>query len=277
MAERDLIDDYRAALLVRLPGRSNVADIADEVEDHLRSAMEKLVRLGSDPDTAQRLTLERFGDPRIVAQAFLTNATGGVCMPTRFTRTAGYIAIAAAIAWVAAGAFTVFGPSGLLTEFSEPMYAVWAVLLLVATVTTLVAMIGLLRRAGTGSSGSGRLAAVLLVACVFMLTVFAWAWPAGGALLTIGALLVVLRARSAGLPLDASSWLLVVAFPVGTALFFVLRYLEVGPVDGYGDYPVAFVSGIGLAALLFAAALARVGRWLSREEPVDESDRMVGA
>jgi hypothetical protein len=69
----------------------------------------------------------------------------------------------------------------------------------------------------------------------------------------------------------------VLAFPVGTALFLGLSYLQVGPVDEYGDYPVGFVAGIVVAAVLFAAALARLGRWLAREEPLDGSDRMVGA
>jgi hypothetical protein len=71
--------------------------------------------------------------------------------------------------------------------------------------------------------------------------------------------------------------LLVLAFPVGNGLFLGLRYLQVGPVDEYGDYPIGFVAGIVLATLLFAAALARLGRWLAREEPLDSADRMVGA
>src|SRR5262245_37733318 len=122
MAEHDLIDGYRSALLRRLRFKSNVDEIADEVEDHLRSAVERLVRLGNDRDTAQRITLARFGDPVLVARSFATTTTGGLCMPTRFTRTAGYIAIAAAIAWMAAGAFSVFGQTSMVTEFSEVTY-----------------------------------------------------------------------------------------------------------------------------------------------------------
>jgi hypothetical protein len=37
------------------------------------------------------------------------------------------------------------------------------------------------------------------------------------------------------------------------------------------------VAGIVLAALLFPAALARLGRWMAGEEPLDSTDRTVGA
>jgi hypothetical protein len=277
MAEPDLIGDYRSALRRRLTGRSNVDDIVDEVEDHLRSAVEKLVRLGNDPDTAQRLTLERFGDPVLVAHAFATTASGGLSMPTRFTRTAGYVAIVAAVAWIAAGAFTVIGQTSLVTEFSELKYFAWASLILVAAIATLVAFLGLLRRAGTAGDWPARFATLILAAGVFTIVAFAWFWPAGAALLTLGSLLVVRRARAAALPLDAWSWLLVLAFPVGIGLFLGLWLLRTGPVDEYGNYPLAFVSGTIVGAVLFAVALARVGRWLAREVPLDGVDGMVGA
>ena len=276
MAERDLIDDYRAALSRRLSGRSDVDDTLDEVEDHLRSAVEKLVRCGHDPDTAQRLTLERFGDPAVVGRAFATTPSGGLCLPTRFTRTAGYVAIAAAIAWVAAGGFTVIGQTSLVTEFSELKYFVWASLILVAAGATFVAFLGLLRRAGTAGDRQARFATLLVLAGVFILVAFAWFWPAGAALLTLGSLLVVRCARAAALPLDAWSWWLVLAFPAGIGLFLGLWLLRVGPVDEYGNYPLAFVSGTIVATVLFAGALARIGRWLSNEEPRDD-DRLVNA
>src|SRR5262245_38782359 len=192
MADHDLIDGYRLALLHRLRFRSNVDEIVDEVEDHLRSAVESLVRLGNDHDMAQRLTLARFGDPVIVARSFAITTTGGLCMPTRFTRAAGYIAIAAAIAWVAAGAFSVFGQTSMITEFSELTYFAWATVILFAALATFVALIGLLRRAGMGGGWLEWIATAILVLCVFALAAFAWFWPVGGALLSIGALLVVL-------------------------------------------------------------------------------------
>jgi hypothetical protein len=246
------------------------------VEDHLRCAVESLVRLGNDRDAAQRLTLDRFGDPSIVAISFATTTTGGLCMPTRFTRAAGYLAIAAAIAWVAAGAFAIFGQTSLVTEFSESMYLLWAVLILFAAVATFVGLIGLLRRAGVGGGFTLWMVATVLAACVVALAAFAWFWPVGGGLLSVGALIVVLRARAAVLPLDSSIWLLVLAFPVGTALFLGLQFLQVGPVDEYGNYPVSFVAGIVLATLLFAGGLARFGRWMSQEDPIDISDPVVG-
>jgi hypothetical protein len=270
VAEHDLIGNYRAALRGRLPGWSHMDDVLDEVEDHLRSTVEQLVRLGNDHETAQRLTLARFGDPSLVAHAYATTRTGGLRMPSRLTRASGYVAIAAAIAWVVAGAFAVIGQTSLITEFSAAKYFVWAALILCAALATVVALFGLLRRAGAAGDWRAWIATALLVIGVLTLGGFAWFWPAGGALLAVAALIVVLRARAAALPMGASSWLLVFAFPAGTALFLGLRYLQVGPVDEYGDYPLGFVVGIVLATLLFAAALVGLGRWLTREEPLDD-------
>jgi Zn-dependent protease len=81
-------------------------------------------------------------------------------------------------------------------------------------------------------------------------------------------------ARAAALPLDAWSWWLVLAFPAGIGLFLGLWLLRVGPVDEYGNYPLAFVSGTIVATVLFAGALARIGRWLSNEDPSDE-ERLI--
>ena len=275
MAEPDLIDGYRAVLRRRLPRTSNMDDLLDEVEDHLRSTVEHLTRSGVDVPTAQRMTLERFGEPLVVARAYATTPTGGLRMPTRFTRAAGFVAIAAALGWLAVGAFAVFGPTSLLGEFSELQYAVWAAMILFTAMATIIAVLGLLRRAGAARSGSAWVAVPVLVACVFLLAAFAWFWPAGGALLTLGCLIAVLQARAAGLPTGVSIWLMVLAFPAGTGLFFALHSLEVGPVDEYGDRPLAFVLGIMLAAALFAVALARLGRWLAREVPLDRPDRAI--
>jgi hypothetical protein len=277
MAQRDLIDDYRAALLSRLPRKSQVDDVIDEVEDHLRSAVESLIRLGNDPDTAQRLTLTRFGDPTVVARAYATTSSGGLCMPTSFTRSSGYFAIAAAFAWVAAGLFAVVGQTSLVTEFSEFKYLVWAMLIMGASTATFVALVGLLLRAGVAGDWRAWLAIALLLVGGLMIGVFAWFWPVGGVLLALAALIIVLRARAAALPVDSSTWLLVLAFPLGAGVFLGLRALQLGPTDEYGDDPVGFVVGIVVATLLFAAGLLRLGRWLSREALVDGSDRAVGA
>lgn len=46
--------------------------------------------------TAQNRVLIEFGDPKLVAGAFVSSRTGGAAMPTQFTRRAGYALIASA-------------------------------------------------------------------------------------------------------------------------------------------------------------------------------------
>ena len=105
-----------------------------------------------------------------------------------------------------------------------------------------------------------RIATMPLLVCVLLLTAVAWSWPAGLALVTVGSLILVLRARAAALPLDASRWMLVLAVPVGTGLFLALWS---------GGHPLAVPAGVARAVLKFSAALARFGRWLTRETPLD--------
>ena len=103
MAEPDLIEAYLIDLHRCLRFRHDADDVVAEAEDHVREAVERLCRSGADPIAAQRITLERFGDPVVVARALSVTAHGGIAMPTAFTRAAGTAALASALAWVLAG------------------------------------------------------------------------------------------------------------------------------------------------------------------------------
>jgi hypothetical protein len=98
-----------------------------------------------------------------------------------------------------------------------------------------------------------------------------WAWPAWGLLLAVASLLTVLRKRSSRVDdrdsRRSSDWLLVGAWPIGVALAILLSQLRVGTLDENGDYPVSTGVGFGVGALLFAAALIRLGRWLPSGMP----------
>jgi hypothetical protein len=67
----DLIEGYLDQLLTQLRGSATeVRRILAETEEHLRDAAAELVAAGASEEQAQRLAVERFGNPRTVARRF---------------------------------------------------------------------------------------------------------------------------------------------------------------------------------------------------------------
>jgi hypothetical protein len=67
----DLIEAHLDQLLAQLRGSAtDVRRILSEAEEHLRDATAELVAVGASEEEAQRLAIERFGDPRTVARRF---------------------------------------------------------------------------------------------------------------------------------------------------------------------------------------------------------------
>lgn len=269
MAEPDLIEVYLTDLHRCIRFRRDAAEVVAEAEDHVREAVERLCRAGADPISAQRITLERFGDPVVVARALSTTAHGGIAMPTAFTRAAGTVALASALAWVlAAAALTVNGVRG----GDDGQYVLFAIPAMIAAVTAAVALAGLLARAGGRRDPGTVLALVLACSAAAMMVVAAWAWLVWTMLISAAALIAVLRARSAVVGAGSTDWLLVAAWPAGLLTFLVADRMRVGDVDTYGDYPGALAAGFLVGAAMFAVGLAPLGRWLRSEQVVMVGD-----
>jgi hypothetical protein len=154
--EGDLIEAYVAALQEHLRWRPDVVDVVDEVADHLREHVDRLVASGAAVDDAQRRTLECFGDLGLVARSFAQTPSGELAVPTRSTRLAGAAGMAAGVAWAAAA---VVGAGGghtdLLTTWTLPRYELWVGVLVVALALTTVTIAGVLRRAGRLAGPAG--------------------------------------------------------------------------------------------------------------------------
>jgi hypothetical protein len=147
----------------------------------------------------------------------------------------------------------------------------WILPVLLAVVAFGIVVVGVLQRTG-GLRGWRPSVTLAFVALGLMIAfIGTWAWPAWGPLLAVASLLTVLRIRSSSIDdrdsRRASDWLLVAAWPVGIALAILLSQLSVGTLDENGDYPVATGVGFGVGALLFAAALIQLGRWLRSDKP----------
>jgi hypothetical protein len=261
MAEPDLIEAYLIHLHRCLRFRHDADDVVAEAEDHVREAVERLCRSGADPIAAQRITLERFGDPVVVARALSTTAHGGIAMPTEFTRAAGTAALASALAWVLA-ALVLSGTRGS----TEDPYILFAIPVVIAAVTTVVALAGLLSRAGGRRDAATILALVLAGAAAAMMVVTAWAWLVWTMLIAAAALIAVLKARAALVGAGSTDWLLVAAWPAALATFVIADRMRLGDVDTYGDYPGAVLAGFLVGTALFVGGLVPLGRWLRSEE-----------
>ncbi len=268
MAEPDLIDRYLTELHRSLGWRRDVVDLLAEVEDHLREAVERLEHEGTEAHHAQRATLDRFGDSVVVARAFAITSSGGIAMPTTFTRAAGAIAGVAAVAWLVSVLAGLWQNDFFVSPWSQDRYTVWTVTAVLAAIASGLTLAGLLAR--TGSRGfSAVIAFALLGLGVVAAGVATWGFVGWGVMLSLAFLPAVLRVRAVAGRSARSDWLLVLSWPVGSVLVVVLEALRVGPVDGYGDYQLAFAIGYVVAALSMASGLVGVGRWLRSEEAVD--------
>jgi len=141
--EHDLIEAYLVELRHGLPGRADLDDVLAEVEDHLRLKASRLEAGGLDQLEAQHRALEVFGNPAVVARAFIASPDVPGAVPTRFTKFSGLVAIAAGLAWINLIGLIEFGLVTMLVSASTVRpFAIGAVAL------TVIALVGSVQRAG---------------------------------------------------------------------------------------------------------------------------------
>ena len=263
MAEYALIDGYLDAFRTQVRWRTDVEDLVAEVEDHLYSTVERFEAKGTDPKLAQRQTLERFGDPDLMAEAFASTPRGGIAVPTKFTNTAGLAGIAASVLWVAAVAIFWIGQDFDNTS----VYLIWTSSILAGGGLTAWATLGFRQRLG----GLGRLglAGFVILVIGVVLSFISWAIPLWMAMQGVGMLFISLAALPTGIAPKPATAAYGSGMLLGLVTFVVLRALEVGPVDEWGDYEVAWQGGLTVGLLVTAAGILGLGLWLRGEEPVD--------
>lgn len=193
-------------------------------------------------------------------------------MPTRFTHAAGTAAYVAALAWVLTVPAAIVRSGEPYSDAQVRAYFVWAVLVSVAAIASVIAIVGLLRRSGGAWDPLTVAALVLAVLGAFAASLFTWGWPVGLGLLAIASLLAVIRMHAARLGLGAADWLLVAAWPLAIAVEVVVDRLRVGAIDEYGDSVTADLVGFTIGAMLFALGLALSGRWLRAEATLASAD-----
>lgn len=287
MARYLMIERYLDSLRDRLVWHRDSEDIVAEMQDHLHSTVESLERNGVDTETAQRESIRRVGDPRLVALELATTSRGTLAIPTRFTRNIGIVAILGALAWIGSviawwTAAIIGQPTGVHMVWtpSTPGFDVYqaaTIMFSVAIVTLLVTMAGLHKRHG----GLGILSWVAMIFVFYLFQInsvtqsAAMAFQAWGTFATIGTLLFAiplyrrdLAPRTGVLALGAGGFL-------GTAIWVVLRILA-GPHREWGgllaQYWTINLPAVSIGILVLAIGMLRLGVWLRREQPADILD-----
>jgi hypothetical protein len=265
MARYALIDGYLDTMREEIRWRRDLDDLVSEMEDHLYSTVENLLATGLEANTAQRTTLDRFGEPKLLAEVYASNNSGGIAVPTQNTIRAGYFALASGGLWLFAAA--VVAAADLFTDSWESAYFLLSTAVFLAGALGLIAMIGVGKRLGglgilgmigLGITGLGVAASILAWALAF------WMGLQGVGLVVFG---VAVLQRGI-----APRWATALAssgFIVGVVLFVGLTAAKVGQVDEYGDYPRAWeIAGfVGMA--MVALGFIGWGLWLRSEKAID--------
>lgn len=278
MAQYLLIDSYLDSFRTSMRWRREHDDLVAEMQDHLYSAVEQSEARGTDAMLAQQRTLERFGDPDVLATAFASTPQGGLAVPTEFTKTAGTVALFSAGLWLvgllALLVSSVFpdraagtDPDQFILDGQTGSFIVAATALLAAGALMLVSMVGLYRRhGGLGAAGMVGLAVTGLAAAASF--VF-WAFGLWLTLFGIGTLIFGVAMLRRDIAPRVSTVVWSAGFAVGAITWNVLRWLEVGPVDQWGDYWVAAAVGVPVGVLIMAVGLVGLGLWLRAEQSAE--------
>jgi len=277
-----MIDGYLDAMRGQIRWRKDLDDVVSEMEDHLYSTVEGLLARGDTAEAAQRTTLDRFGEPTVLAAVYASTPRGGLAVPTEKTRRAGTMALVAGGLWLAAAAVYFMsrladveggfdGPGGWQTY-----YIIFNTLVLGAGVLTVLAMLGVRRRSG-GLGAMGTIGIGVTSFGVLFSVVVAWAVPMWIALQGAGLILFTIPAVSSRVTPRLPTVALAVGFPIGFVTWLILTVTEFGDRDEWGDYPLAWGIG-GLVGMgIVGLGLLGVAAWLREEEPVDMDSTAIPA
>jgi len=272
VARYALIDDYLDTMRDGLSWRRDLEDLVSEMEDHLYSTVEHMCSRGQEPALAERTALNRFGDPKTLASVYASTKHGGLAMPTEFTRRAGTLALVSAVLFTAFGTYWIIWSEFLDSTFEwegigSTTYVVATVALAVAFFCLAFTTVGIIQR--TGTKGILPIVAFVLVGLGTVAAMMAWFTPGWMLLGGLGALIGAIVVLRSGLGSTTATLLYGLGLLGGLALTMLLTTLEVGRVDEWGDYPLAYSFGIGVGCYATAVGLLGIGRWLRSEEPVD--------
>ena len=265
MARYALIDGYLDTMRTEIRWRRDLDDLVSEMEDHLYSTVESLLATGIEPRTAQRTTLDRFGEPKVLAVVYASNDSGGIAVPTKNTIRAGTLALFSAGLWLIAAGSYLF--TDVFDNWDNSDYYLFSAAVLAAGVLGLLAMIGVSKRLG-GLGIAGMVGLAITGIGVFV-SLVAWALPLWMGIQGIGMLVFGIAVLNRGIAPKWSTLFVSSGFILGAITWIVGTAAELGEPDEYGDYQTAWTATVVVGAVILAAGLIGWGIWLRHEEPID--------
>jgi hypothetical protein len=282
MAEYALIDSYLEVVSRRLEHRSDAVDLRDELADHLLESTDRARARGLDRESAQRSTLDRFGDPHIVAGMLAAVPTKGIDMVHTLGRSAGVLALISAALWIVVIFAGLYGLIDYLDRtWSTDEYMWQSIVQTLAILSTSVTLVAAnLRHSHRLDALTGVVLAAAVVATLVSFG-FGWAFLSWGIYLAVA--LAVTVARLSGEPevrgIVSAALLIVVPVLLVIGSFFGLqalvseadapltslveRQIDLGMFIGTAVIAVLLASGLAVMGLRLRAATAL----LSVKEP----------
>jgi hypothetical protein len=269
VASQDLIFGYLAQVRAVVGFRRDADAIVAELEDHLRSGVERRMHDGLDEVTAQKESLDVIGEAGEVARELCRSNGKGVALPSRLSRAGGIGALtAAALIMVSPLPLYAWVQVWLAGSSEVTAYWVYALVLVASSMASLIALVGALTRSGAGASAGAVAVTGMAGFGVVLTALFTW-----GSLATLALICLPFGLALAWLaritPLPTGIWAQVAAWPVALAVFAALDELTgLGPADEYGDHPWAWFWGGAAYAVLWAIGQIALGRLLVAERMV---------
>jgi len=267
MAEYALIDAYLEVVARRLEHRKDAAELRDELADHLLESTHRARTSGLDPESAQRSTLDRFGDPHIVAAMLAAVPTKGIDMVQALSRAAGILAIIAAVMWVAVIFAGSFGLVSYLDRTWSPQEYLWqSIVQAVAVLITGIAVVAVnLRFTGRVDALTAVVIGAMFLAFFFSFG-FAWAFLSWGVYFAAGLAITIARISREPAARGTVAALLIVIVPV---LLVIGSFVGLQTIMDEASQPrstfdedrldLALFIAQGVVCVLVAAGLAILG------------------
>ncbi len=276
MAEYAVIDRYLSELEREVRWFRDAEEIIEEVTDHLLEAVAVHARRGLDRIAAQKRAFTEFGDPTLVGRAFASTRSGGIAMPTEFTRRSGVALVASSFLWLAALGFIYWSDVADRTRPWEglpwALYLIGTFTLMAAGVLLAIGILGINRRHGGGLGNTGRLA--FWIAALTSVTAFgSWAWGVWLSLFGVGAIVLAIAVHRSEIAPKTAGLLVGIGGGLAAGAAWVFQ-LTSEPVSlGSGGFTAWIFAGL----VIYSVGLASLGVWLKTEEPVDQPDPIATA
>ena len=276
MAEYAVIDRYLSELEREVRWIRDAEDIIEEVTDHLLEAVAVHTRRGLDRIAAQKRALTEFGDPTLVGRAFASTRSGGITMPTEFTRRSGVALVVSSFLWLAALGFIYWSDVADRTRPWEglplALYLIGTFTLMAAGVLLAIGILGINRRHGGALGNTGRLA--FWIAALTSVTAFgSWAWGVWLTLFGIGAIVLAIAVHRSEIAPRTATFLVSIGGGLAAGAAWVFQLTSETVNLGSGGFTVWIFAGL----VIYSFGLASLGVWLKTEEPVDQPDPIATA